>query len=150
MRRIVFAAIVAYTDRPTEDGRMLATPEGPLLHRPYPLPVFGWLGERTEEDPGRVVSVGLVEQAAVCDHRLIVFGRLSAAAEDRHFIDSLAAGTSWLEIDVEHIKAELLEPIGTATAPVSRFTGWKLVAAHIGEAPCWDLPPVQIEEFTHA
>lgn len=155
MRRIVFTAIVAYTGRTTLDNRMLRAPEGPVVHRPYPLPVFGWTGARTPENPGQPVHVGSIESTAVCDNRLITFGRMFTSPEARPFVERLASGTSWLEIDVDRVTTDppldarsgAVDVLATEIA-LMEFAAWRLTSAYIGESPAWDLPPVQIEEFT--
>lgn len=144
MRRIAFAAIVAYLDRATDDGRLLVAPEI-LLHHAYPLPVFGYNAATGQRD-----RVGMIEIAAVCDRRLIVFGRMTTGPEAKPYVDRLSEGSAWLELDLSHIETETEEPTNTDPDPVTRFTSWSLACATIGESPCWDLPPVQIEEFTNA
>jgi hypothetical protein len=136
VKRIVFAAIVAFTDRPTYDGRRLIGPGTtacPLWeHAQYPLPVFV---------PGRE-KIGEIELASIVDHRLTVFGRLSTSPVHRRFIEPLLDGSARLEIEIRGGTTEFPEH-----TPEMWHLDWGLTCVVIGTNPCWDLPPVQIEEF---
>jgi hypothetical protein len=139
VKRIVFIAIVGRIGVPTNDGRVLED-QDVLDHRPYPLPVFG----RWEGNGFHRPQIGVIESAAVVDRRLIVFGRMFTGIEAAPYVERLALGQAWLEIDLSYGSWE------TGPGQPYRFTQWSLTAAAVGDHPCWDLPPVQIEELTNA
>lgn len=137
MRKIVFAAIVGYTGEQTKDGRVLVAPESdgagrqPLLHRPYPLPVVAFVDARMQQ-------VGMIEMAALCDRRIIVFGHLDPREEFDHLVRSLDLGVYGLEMDLDAVEFEQDDD-------ALRLTSWRLAGATVGIDACWDLPHVQIE-----
>jgi hypothetical protein len=140
--RTVFAAVVAFTGKPTADRRVIVAPEGfRCPARSYPLPVYGWAPFTGELNIA--VQVGRIDEAYVIDGRVIVFGHLSLDDETRPFVDQLAAGTHVLEIDLGDVGMEH----NAETATTTMLT-WSLAAVHIGDRPCWNLPPVQIETLT--
>lgn len=139
-RRLVFAALVAYTDRPTTDGRVLVTPPGFMCPaRDYPLPVFG-----RDEEFGMAYRVGDIEAASVVDHRLIAFGRMYTTGRAKMFTDQLRDGTHRLEIDVTALETARADRDDQVTV----IARWELASAYIGDRPCWNLPPVQMEDMT--
>lgn len=141
MKKIIFIAIVAYTGEVTSDGRVLCTP-ATIKTRPYPLPVRAQI-------KGATRIIGQIEQAAVCDRRLIIFGKLDPAkVAGTPIVDCLANGTYAFEIDVDQVKQRFEDEI-------FRMIEWRLAAVTVGADPCWKLPPPQIEEMeikemTHA
>lgn len=151
--RIVFCAIVAFTEKITKDGRMLSTPEGfkcPVKQLPMPVlwtpPNRGGLSRPSE-------PIGVIESAFVVDHRLITFGRLDGTEEVRgSVVPMLKDGSRFLEIDVDGAEMDYdLDPLmpELEQVPVGPiiFRKWRLRAAWIGDRPCWDLPRVQVEEI---
>ncbi len=144
--RIVFAAVVAFCGKRTADGRTIVAPEGfrcPV--RALPVPVFGW------EEPRNAVQVGQINEAYVIDNRITVFGHMSTGPVARTCAGRLSAGTHFLEIDMDHIQYETMNQSVTETGEVSadlQLVSWRLTSAFVGDRPCWDLPPVQIEELT--
>lgn len=153
--RIVFAAVVAYTDRITKDGRILSTPEGFVCPvRQLPVPVL-WTPPNHNGKPRQTIPVGRIEQANVIDHRVIVFGRLDETEEIREsVVPMLQDGSRLLEIDITSSEVDqFVEPLGedpflmNQVGPVI-FKSWKLSAAWVGTEQCWDLPRIQIEEIT--
>lgn len=150
--KIVFAAIVAYTEQVTNDGRILSTPEGftcPV--RELPVPVL-WIPPNHKGKSVPTVSVGRITDAYVVDHRLISFGEMFETERGRE-ATSLLRDHDWrLEIDVDSgdmtydldpLLPELEQfPVG----PVI-FKSWRLRAAWVGTQPCWKLPKIQIEEI---
>lgn len=143
-RRIVFVAIVGRTGELTTDDRILEAPDGPVLHGKYPLPV---LGPPTYPGGGRQ-TVGEIEQVAVCDRRIIVFGHLSTKAEFAHYAEHLATGDVGFELVLSHLKVQTERSTVFATKS-SRFSEWSVHSVVIGNNPCWDLPLPQIEELVH-
>jgi hypothetical protein len=149
--RIVFAAVSAFTDKITKDGRILATPEDFHVLIGSALPI---LLTRPKVPQDATVRVGLIEKAYVVDRRLIVFGHLDETEHGREVMDLFASGRWFLEIDIDSGDMTYdLEPFpGSYGEPVPVgpviFKNWKLRAAHVGTEPCWDLPPVQIQEIT--
>lgn len=148
--RIVFAAIVALIGTPTKDGRTLAAPEGFMCPvRELPLPVL-WTPPNHFGEVIPTRTVGKIEQAYVIDKRLIVFGHIFRIPEGEYIANQLAAGSRQLEIDIDSGKGMFdLEPdfLETGAGEVT-FTDWRLRSAWVGSNPCWNLPPVQIEEIT--
>lgn len=149
--RTVFAAVVAFTGRRTADGRVIVAPEGfRCPSRALPLPVMGW-PDVAGESPDRV---GRINEAYVIDGRIIVFGHLDTTPEAKPFVDRLKDGTHVLEIDLSDCQFEIANrPVDEGDWPVDigtdiKVVSWALAAAHIGDKPSWDLPPVQIEELT--
>lgn len=153
--RIVFAAVVGYTDRETADHRILSTPESfrcPVDRRTgFPLPVI-WTPPNHHGKPRQSYPVGRIEEAYVVDRRIIVFGHLITTEEVRQGLVPMLAGGAWvLEIDIDSKDVSYdLDPDPFVPEPVGPvlFTGWTLRAAHVGPGGVWDLPPVQIEELT--
>jgi hypothetical protein len=150
--RIVFAAVVAFTDKVTRDGRIMATPENFDVLTGGPVPVM-WTPANHGGVPVPTIRIGLIEKAYVVDHRLIAFGHLDETEHGRQAMELLSSGRWFLEIDIDSgdmtydldpLLPELEQiPVG----PVI-FKNWKLRAAWVGTGPCWDLPPVQIQEIT--
>lgn len=152
--RLVFAAVVAFTDRITKDGRILATPEGFVCPaRALPAPVL-WTPPNQSGQPVPTEQVGTIGEAFVIDHRLIVFGHLDESDRGREVFRMLDEGSRFLEIDID--SGDMLydlDPLGDnlyLTKPVGPviFKSWKLTGAWVGSEPCWDLPRVQVEEIT--
>lgn len=150
--RIVFAAIVAFTDKQTRDRRILATPKGFMCPaRDLPLPVL-WMPPNHKGKAAASRPVGRIEQAYVIDKRLIIFGCLDQTEDGVHIASRFSEGSRQLEIDV--ISGHAVYDLDPATDPLFAdpagpitFTDWKLTCAWVGSSPCWDLPPVQIEEL---
>lgn len=144
--RTVFAAVIAFTDKPTKDGRTLATPEGFLCPVRRPLVPVLW----TTRNRG-THRVGEIEKSYVVDRRLIVFGKLHPTPEGREAA-TLIRDHGWgFEIDVQSGDPVFdldpaLDPVGTDQHPEITFKNWELFAVWLGIDPCWDLPPVQMEE----
>lgn len=153
-RKNVFAAIVAYTEKITKDGRMLATPEDFHVRASgngFPVPVL-WTPPDKDGKPVPTIYAGLIREAYVIDKRLIVFGEINRTDRGPEVVDLLLSGSWFLEIDVDagdmsyDLDPLLPELEQVPVGPVI-FTGWKLRAAWVGTQPCWDLPPVQIQEI---
>lgn len=148
--RTVFAAVVALIGKPTKDGRILAAPEGFLCPvKEFPLPVL-WTPPNHHGEVTPTKTVGKIENAYVIDNRLITFGHLFRTEEGAFIASQLAEGSRQLEIDIDSGKGMFdLEPdfLETGAGEIT-FTEWRLRSAWIGSNPCWDLPPVQIEEMT--
>lgn len=150
---INFAAVVAYTDKIAKDGRMLAGPEGFRcpVNLPFPLPVL-WIPPNHRGVSVPMRNVGMIKEAFVVDHRVIVLGHLFREGDGPQLAGLLRGGSRFLEIDVDSgdmtyyldpLMPELEQiPVG----PVI-FTKWKLRCAWVGTSPCWDLPPAQFEEI---
>jgi hypothetical protein len=153
--RIVFAAVVAFTEKITKDGRVLVTPEDfhvrPGSHG-YPLPVM-WTPPNHGGKPVQSVRVGVIEEAYVIDHRLITFGHIDESEHGRRVAELLDSGQWFLEIDIDSGSMTYdLDPMpapfeAVPVGPVI-FKDWRLRAAWVGTQPCWDLPSVQIQEIT--
>jgi hypothetical protein len=148
--RTVFAAVVAFTGKRTPDGRVIVAPEGFRCPASEDIPVMGW----TEEPSGVrfAVRIGKISEAYVIDGRITVFGHLDQTPRARKFTALLADGSHRLEIDFDHVTMEFMnEVVGAEELPVAgdvHMVNWRLRAAFVGDKPCWDLPPVQIEEMT--
>jgi hypothetical protein len=151
--RIVFAAVVAFTDKVTRDGRMLVTPESfrapVVLGRE--LPVL-WTPPNQNGRAMPTLNAGMIEQAYVVDKRVIAFGHLhETTAVKTMVVPMLQSGARFLEIDVDSgdmqydLQSTVLDPV--PVGPVI-FKSWKLRAAWVGPTPAWDLPLVQVEEIT--
>lgn len=149
MKPVVFAAVIGFTEKETHDSRMLAEPEGGLVHRPYPLPVFGYPVNLDPVEGGPRERAGVIEMVTLCDRKLIAFGRMFPDVCASRYIEALASGEAWLEIDTDEMVPEFVWPDGAAESahPLIRFTRWRLSCAVIGQDPAWVLPPVQIEEI---
>ncbi len=152
--RIVFAAVVAFTGKRTPDGRVLTAPEGfRCPARAFPLPVFGW--QPFTDGIQIAVQAGVIEEAYVVAGRIITFGRLDTAPEFTPFVQQLRDGTHRLEIDLTNVQMEMSgRPVGEGVWEIEgamsadlHLVSWRLAAAHIGDKPSWDLPPVQIEDL---
>jgi len=144
-RRLVFAAVIAFTDVPSADGRVLVTPPGFICPaRDYPLPVFG----RDPEPNSMAWRIGSIEDASVVDHRLIVFGRFDTSALAKTFVDQLADGTHRLEIDADITEYEQSAAVTGMPVPSRRAIRWALRSVSVGDHPAWDLPVTQMEELT--
>lgn len=143
--RIVFAAVVAFTDKPTKDGRTLATPDyfdAPMKSCPIPVMRINRKGTK---------QVGVIEKAYVVDRRLIVFGQMDTTPEGREAVDMLERGMRSFEVDVttDHLYYDLdpaTDPIGSNPGPLT-FKVWKVHSVWVGDSPCWDLPKAQIQEL---
>lgn len=134
MRKTVFAAIIGYTGEVTRDNRVLMAPEeGKLRHRPYPLPVLAVISER-------VRTIGAIEMAALCDRRIIVFGRIDPEYANSGVVRALRLGEFWFELDLDDVDAFYVDD-------AIRFESWRLAAVTCGRAPAWRLPPVVIEDL---
>lgn len=150
--RIVFAAVVAYTEKISKDGRMLAAPEGFMCPvRQLPVPVL-WTPPNRDGKARPSCRIGEIESAYVVDRRVITFGHLDDTEEIRQGVVPLLQSGAWfLEIDMDagdiQYGLDPLLPEQGPTGPVV-FKSWKLLAAWIGDHPCWDLPHVQVEEIT--
>jgi len=154
--RTVFAAVVAFTERLTKDGRILATPDDFHVSagtHGYPLPIM-WTPPNHGGKPVPTLRVGLIEEAYIVDRRLITFGHIDRTERGNEVTALLGSGTWFLEIDIDSGDMKYdLDPLSASlgeAVPVGPviFHGWKLRAAWVGTQPCWDLPPVQIQEIT--
>jgi hypothetical protein len=148
--RIVFAAVVAFTEKITRDGRILTTPEDFHVLTGSALPIL-WTPPNHGGVPVPTVRVGLIEKAYVVDHRLITFGHIDETENGRRVADLLGTGQWFLEIDIDpgdatYFAEPSFDEIRTV-GPVI-FQTWRLRAAYVGTEPCWALPKVQIQEIT--
>jgi len=148
--RTVFAAVVAFTGKRTQDGRVIIAPEGFRCPVSEDIPVMGWV-----EEPSGVrlaVRIGKINEAYVIDGRITVFGHLDQTPRARKFTALMADGSHGLEVDFDHVTMEFMnEVVGAEDLPVTgdvHMVSWRLRAAFVGDRPCWVLPPVQIEEIT--
>ena len=137
MKKTLFAAIVGYTGEVTRDDRILMAPEdGKMVSRPYPLPVRA-------EIQGVFTLIGAVEMAALCDRRILLFGRIFPEYADAPIVRGLRNGGLRFELDVDDVNA-LYSPEDKG---IARFQRWRLAAVTVGGRPAWNLPPVVIEDL---
>lgn len=137
-KKIVFAAIVGFTGEETRDHRVLSRPVNDhLQHRDYPMPVRAIVY-------GKIEKIGVIEMAAWCDRRIIIFGRIFDDSRFDFLVHGLASGNYAFEMDMDQTKVEMG---GDVADPIIRMVRWRLAGVMVGTHPCWKLPRVQIEEF---
>lgn len=103
MKKIVFIAVIGFTGQQTRDGRVLVAPEKNLIrHGDYPLPVY--------EKTSPLRQIGIVEQVALCDRRIIAFGRLDPDLVDQDTVKMIRAGGYHFGFDVDQVEYQQIHP----------------------------------------
>lgn len=145
MKKIVFIAVIGFTGQQTRDGRVLVAPERDRLrHGDYPLPVY--------EKGTTLRQVGLVEQVALCDRRIIAFGRLDPELIDEDTVKMIKAGGHHFGFDVDQVEYQRIHPEDAFLYSDGgvRVIDWRLralVLEDVYDLAFENLPPVVIEEL---
>jgi hypothetical protein len=147
VKKIVFVAIVGFTGLQTTDGRVLIAPEKYLAirHSDYPLPVC--LGENDKQ-----VTIGTVDQVALCDRRIITFGHLSEDVLRLDEIKALATGYYHLVPILDEVEIQKIDPEDQHLydMTVKRLIDWRVCGLRMVpeySTPWTAMPHAVIEEL---